>query len=162
MVNMRESHILYIDSIQDKAGQKFICRAEIVEDNLKVSELGIGITVPDASKDAKKNALASMAELQSKNGTYSNHINSPDNSSNQNNQANQPSQNSKDRFNGGGDKPASKNQIKLIKDMVAEHGISLEQVAARQGVSLKSNLTGEDANKLIRGLKEEKDKKSVF
>ena len=186
MSNIRESHILYVDSIQDKAGQKYICRAEIVEDNLKVSELGIGITVFDASEDAKKNALASMAELQSKKGTYSNHINSPDNNNrtdykttenfptgnayqssqnNQNhqaNQANQSSQNSKDRFNGGGDKPASKNQIKLIKDMVAEHGINLEQVAARQGVSLKSNLTGEDANKLIRGLKEEKDKKSVF
>ena len=178
MSNVRKVHISYVNTIQDNAGQKIICCAEIVEGNLSVSELGIGVTPFDASKDAKKNAWASMTELQSRNGAYSNHINNPDNSSNrtgykttenfttgnsyqsnQNNQGNQPSQDSKDRFNGGGDKPASENQIKLIKDMVAEHGINLEQVAERQGVSLKSNLTGEDANKLIRGIRKEKDEK---
>ena len=178
MNNMRESHVLLVNTIQDNAGQKFVCRAEIVEGNLKVSELGVGVTLLDASQDAKKNAWTSMAELQSRNGTYSNHVNSPDNSSNrtgykptenfptgnayQSSQSNQPSQNNKDRFNGGGDKPASESQMKLIRDMVAEHGIDLEQVAARQGVSMNGNLTGSEANKLIKGLKEEKDKKSVF
>lgn len=187
MDNMRESHVSYVNTIQDNAGQKIICRAEIVEGNSKVSELGVGITLSEASQDAKKNARISMAELQSRNGTYSNNINSPDNSSNctdyktkgnsptgnayqssqsnQNHQANQAyqsSQNSKDRFNGGGDKPASESQIKLIKDMAAELGINPEQVAARQGVSMSGELTGSDANKLIKGLKEEKVKKSVF
>ena len=158
---MNTINISFVGNIQQNNQQKIICSAEIIDEKFKASAIGEGLNIDEASLNAKKNALIQMSYLKNNNKQNINSntiIDKPSSVKNTNNYNSQD----KNRFNGGGDKPASENQIKLIKDMVAEYGIDLEQIAARQGVSLKNNLTGENADKIIKEIKKEKNKKSIF
>ena len=145
---MNTINISFVGNIQQNNQQKIICSAEIIDEKFKASSIGEGATIDEASCNAKKNALIEMSYLKNKNNQdiNSNTIIAKSNViENTNNYSNQD----KNRFNGGGSKPASEKQKNMILDKCKKKGINIEAFARENGVSLK-NMTGAGANKLIK------------
>ena len=145
---MNTINISFVGNIQQNNQQKIICSAEIIDEKFKASSIGEGSTIDEASCNAKKNALIEMSYLKNKNNQDINSNTIIAKSSvieNINNYSNQD----KNRFNGGGSKPASEKQKNMILDKCKKKGIDIEAFARENGVSLK-NMTGAGANKLIK------------
>lgn len=137
--------ISYVVETQDALGSKYICSAELRKGRLTVSTPGEGRTLEEAMNAARDNAFASWERLENMSSSQSFQESSEQKKSHR--------ESSLEKFNGGGSKPASPRQQNLIQKLAEERGVELyyfvQQIC---GVDLR-NLTGADANKLIKQLK---------
>lgn len=128
---------------ETEKGKLYVCNSEALIDGQKLSEAGEGPTLETARQNANKNLGNLVSKYEEK--TIGNIVKSGNSIANRN-------EISKEMLNGGGDKPISPRQKQLIYDRANQSGQDAENLARECYGKKLSEMTGSEANSLIRNL----------
>lgn len=133
----------YVDGFSNGNNRFFICNAQVACGNRIFKGTGAGNTLVQAQETAKSNAIACAngVVMHKQNVDFSNCSNQHFASQ------------TKDRLNGGGTKPATQAQINLVEKLARENMRNGAEVASAAFGKQLGELTGSQADSLIKQLK---------